>query len=39
MRSLIGNNDSCMPPLWLMPYRLDSAIGIALVLLGNLTWL
>ena len=37
MRSLIDNNDSCIPPLWLMPYRLDNVMGIALVLIEWIT--
>jgi len=37
MRSIIVNDNSCMPALWLMPYRLDNVMGIALVLIEHLT--
>ena len=37
MRSIIDDNNSCMPPMWLMPYRLDRVMGIALALIEHVT--
>jgi len=37
MRGFVGNMDSCMPPLWLIPCRYEAVIGIGLVLLERLT--